>query len=669
MAQIDLEQYQDNLKSLNEILNAQIAQIGQAFGNSLQKSISEAKKLAEQFEKNVDITKDLNKQARKLSDENEKLSLKEIILRKKLDQAIISHNANLEKKLSKQLLGTIQARKLNEQLDAELRKLKLANDERKKANDLGTVLGKNIKDAFKPFLETLTLIGIFKVLIDSAFRFNKTSVEIGKNFGYGVDNSNRLTSNLVRMERRSANINVNIKNLSDAMNELMASTGFVSEYSSNTLETQIMLTKQLGLTGDEAAGIYKYSVLTNKSSKETYLQFKNSFVALRNQLGVGIPFKSTMAEAAKVSGQLAANLGYNPEKIMKAVIATKALGTTLEQTKIQGEALLDFESSIENVLKSELLTGQHLNLERARALALQGDIRGVAEELANQGMTILKFSQLNVLAQKSYAAALGLSTDQLSEQLKNRELAIASGKSLAQIDAEQAEQAARRQDIQTKFNAAVDKMKSIIGDLVAGPLGKFLEMMTNILSNAYILYPIIGGITGLIAGKMVVGIINFGKGLAAAIPRMASLLSLSQAKAVAEITAAEAISFGLATVGIIAGIAAAVSAMKSSQSEMKSMQDGVIGPSGKILYTEKEGAIKLNDDDSIVVGTNLRNKKSEKIDMSPMISAINDLKNLFKESSLKPAVAYIQGERPFANLLGKQSQLFTSGMQNQSKLA
>ena len=45
------------------------------------------------------------------------------------------------------------------------------------------------------------------------------------------------------------------------------------------------------------------------------------------------------------SGELAANLGYNPELIAAAVVQTKALGTTLEQTKAQGDALLNFESS------------------------------------------------------------------------------------------------------------------------------------------------------------------------------------------------------------------------------------------------------------------------------------------------------------------------------------
>jgi len=215
------------------------------------------------------------------------------------------------------------------------------------------------------------------------------------------------------------------------------------------------------------------------------------YVATRNSLNVGVPFRAAIAEAAKVSSQLASNLKNNPEAIIKGVVATRALGTSLEQAKSQSEKLLDFQSSIESELKAELITGQQLKLERTRAAALMGDQVTVAEELAAQGMTAAKFSGMNVIAQKSYAEALGTTSDELANKLAKREMAIASGKSLAQITAEEADEAAKRQDIQTKFNAAMEKLQSIIGNLVAGPLGTMLEMLSGALNIInFILTPI-----------------------------------------------------------------------------------------------------------------------------------------------------------------------------------
>jgi len=353
-------------------------------------------------------------------------------------------------------------------------------------NGLMSGIGQALKD---PVAQLMLATKAFEFFLKAAVNANKESVNLSKNLGYSAENADRVRANFASIEENAGSLtsgltatNVTTANLAEAFNQISESTGFVSEYSSDALITQIKLTKQLGLTGDEAAGVYKFSVLTGKSSEQTYQSMLKGYVATRNSLGAGVPFKAAMAEAAKVSGQLASNLGNNPETIIKAVVATKALGTSLEQAKSQGEKLLDFQSSIENELKAELITGQQLNLERARAAALMGDQVTVAEELASQGMTAAKFSGMNVIAQKSFAEALGTTSDELANQLAKREMAIASGKSLAQVTAEEAEEAAERQDIQEKFNAAMLKLQSIIGNLVAGPLGSFLELLSGALN-------------------------------------------------------------------------------------------------------------------------------------------------------------------------------------------
>jgi hypothetical protein len=357
---------------------------------------------------------------------------------------------------------------------------KLSSAMTKAANEQKSVFAAGFKEVSKNITSALTSgVSIIKFFLDAAFKANKQSVELGKSLGYGAANSDRVRENFVRMEHSSDNINVNTANLAEASNQLTESTGYTAEFSQDQLETQIMLTKQLKLSSEEASGIYQFSVLQGKSANSTYQSMVRGYVATRNALKTSVPFKAAIAEAAKVSGQLASNLGNNPEKIIKAVVATRALGTSLEQAKSQGESLLDFQSSIENELKAELITGEQLNLERARAAALMGDQVTVANELAAQGMTSQKFSTMNVLAQKAYAEALGTTSDELANQLKKREIAISQGKSLAQVTAEEADAAAKRQDIQEKFNVAMDKIKSVIGNLLAGPLSQFLESLSQ----------------------------------------------------------------------------------------------------------------------------------------------------------------------------------------------
>jgi hypothetical protein len=489
-------------------------------------------------------------------------------------------------------------------------------------------VGKSIKNGM---LDPLTLITF---VLTQSLKSNKQIVELGKQLG---KDSYDYRQNLASAARFSSNLNVTTENLVGAFNELAQASGYVYEYSVDQLTTQVKLTKQVGLQADEAAQIQKFGVLNNKTSEQTYNSFIKGLVAARNQLKVGINFKATLAEAAKVSGQLAANLGYNPERIAKAVVSMKAFGTTLEQTKAQGDALLDFESSLENELKAELLTGQQLNLERARAAALMGDQVALAEELSKQGMTLEKFSSMNVLAQKSYAQAIGLSADQLSDQLQKQQQAIASGKSLAQITEEEAKTALERQAVQDKFNQAILKLQDFFGNLVAGPFGTFLDMLSSSLGLItsigaglgvwYTTSKLIAGSQALIAWyskqKLMTdtSVIGVGRQL---ITQLGTMLGISTAKAVAETTAATALSFGT-LLPVILGAGAAIYGLIQSFKADDLMSEGGYG---KRTLLAPEGAFKLNDNDTILAGTDLGsgNTSMPSVDLTPMVAAINEVR-------------------------------------------
>ena len=257
-----------------------------------------------------------------------------------------------------------------------------------------------------------------------------------------------------------------------------------------------------------------------------------------------------------------------------------------------------------------------------------GDQVAVAEELAAQGMTAEKFSKLNVVAQKSYAEALGTTSDELADQLAKREMAVASGKSLAQITAEEADSAAERQDIQTKFNAAMEKLQSIVGNLVAGPLSMLLEGLSGVLSIVnFIAMPLqwLGSLASFIGSTI--------GGWAEALGPFSFLLKGVAGIAIllAGYGAYAALSW-IPVVGPILGAVAAAGVISKGFSALSSQKaDDMISPGyGKRTLTGPEGAIKLNDKDTVIAGTDLGGggesvKSSPSIDLSPMISAINEV--------------------------------------------
>jgi len=620
------ETLKDSIESAFDNVDAGVLK---AVGNDLTRSFTKLAKMSDEFAFNTSRikkgllgTKDIEKQIQSIQEKQLALELK--ILHAK------SLGADMKDEDIKAVEDSLKFQE--EQLETDL----------KLAESLSFRIGmqkgfNNLQDKFntKQITSLFTTAGLFGAIIQGALDFQKQSVETGKALGYSAEKSNDIQSNFNKLAFTTENVNVSSKSLNEAFSQLAQSTGYVSEYSDDTLITQIKLTKQVGLSGEEAAQFQRYSVLTGQSSEQVYQSFVKGLVAQRNQSRIGINFKTTLAEAAKISGQLAAQLGYNPERIAKAVVQAKEFGMTLEQTAKIGETLLNFESSIENELKAELLTGRQLNLERARAAALSGDQATLSAEIAKNVGTAADFAKMNTLQQKSLAEAVGMTADELSNTLRRREEALASGKSLAQVTEEEVAKSLERQGIQDKFNAAIEKLQSLIGGIVAGPLGTMLEIL--IQSVDYINYAIIGlgavyAWTRSIAAVQAIQTILKKREVTATattnilLAAKNTLLNTQLGKQVA-IAAAWTVANPIqALVGL--SLAAGIGALIYSQ-----MNDGIMGPGGETVVSGPKGSIKLNKDDSIIAGTNLFDKGnnnqslSPSIDLTPMITAINEVKS------------------------------------------
>ena len=493
----------DRIKNYNKQLNeAYILKKKGKISDEILKNIQEdiGKKLKEE-KVTLESIKNTNKEVNDLLEEQE-FGIKKLnaVIKERLEEEIkIQKTLGISGKIIDGIVGTLGKLGIDssffEGIKEDMREVAKTGDSWKVLMTGIKGLASGIGDALKdPVSQLYILYNVAKFFVNAALTANSQIVELGKSLGYAADG---YRSQLVRIERSSNSIFVTTKNLTEAYGELVKTIGFAYEFSADQLETQIKLTKQVGLQANEAAQIQRYSVLTGQSSESTYKSFVKGLVAARNQLRVGIDFRAALAEAANLSGQLAANLGFNPERIAQAVVTAKALGLTFDQLKSATSSLLDFGSSIENELKAELLTGKQLNLERARAAALAGDQVALAEELAKNIGTAADFTKLNVLQQNALANSVGMTSDQLAETLRRREEAIASGKSLQQITDEEAQKALERASIQDKFNAAVEKLQSLFGNLMAGPLGGFLDMLSgglNIINSMMTPLKIIGGL-------------------------------------------------------------------------------------------------------------------------------------------------------------------------------
>lgn len=466
--------------------------------------------------------------------------------------------------------------KAKDALEYLKKQFQLSDKQKQVVKDIGTQLKIN------ELLATLTLTGLLKGVLAA----DQATTDFARNLGISRENALGLTIAFKNTQNQANNFNKNlnaslvtIENVMAAQNELNASFGTANTFTDQQVQDQIFLTKQIGLSGVEASNVLKLGLLNQQSAEETTNTVADTVVQLRAQTGVALNFRKILSEVAKISGQLAAQYKNNPKLLAQAVTQAQLLGLNLEQTAKQANALLNFETSIENELKAELLTGKALNFERARALALQGRSAEAAAELMREAGGLEEFQKLNVIQQRALAESVGLTADEMADSVKQQKLLQETGfgtfeQLKAQADSIK-DQTARQQflnqirqtssgeqlvaqyqqvSLQEKFNGLVQTLQQNIVKLAEGPLGTVLHSLTDMLTKAESLkniFRLIGGIIAFNIGSNIAKLVTTG------LPGMirgARLFSIQMKRGA--IGAALASAFAGNVAGLLAGIAA-----------------------------------------------------------------------------------------------------------------
>ena len=412
------------------------------------------------------------------------------------------------------------------------------------------------------FINTqLDAIGVsFSAILKNVLALDKTLTEFGKSVQVSKEGARTLADSFQETSNEASQINKNvssiqasIKNQIEANNELNKSLGTGALFTKQSRIDQIELVKGMGLQGEEGAKIYGLGKLNNMTAHQTAVAIGDQVVNTRKATGITLDYRKVLTDVAKVGGQLAAQYKNNPALLAQAVTQAQLLGLTLEQTAKMGSSLVDdFAGSLSKELEAELLTGKALNLEQARYYALMGDSAKAAKELMDNVGGIEEYQQLNVLQQKSLAAAIGLTTDELATSLKQQELLKGTVFETQEAFQEAAKEAARTGDYtklnaqlaqaangeqlasqasqisnQEKFQMAIEKLQETVANFVNGPLGKFIDKIGILVGQAGTLKFLFTGIATIIGVKMLNGLFALGAPFSAAIAKTVAWAGVS----------------------------------------------------------------------------------------------------------------------------------------------
>lgn len=532
-----------------------------------------------------------------------------------------------------------------------------------KSGTLSKVLSGGISSVLTPMrLLELTVVGVFDAMVS----VDKLNGELAKGLNMSYSEAAALSSELSTAANESGTLSITAKGLGEA---LMAANGELGIFNTTIDDNLILfqkLHKTAGLTYEELSGVKSITDATGgdleKNTKEIMAQARLT----GQRFGVALNEKDVLKDISNVSKATTLSLGKNPGQIAAAVAATKALG--MEMSKVEGiaDSLLNFEQSIEKELEAELLTGKSLNLEKARQFALNNDIAGVAEEIAKQAGSAADFGKMNRIQQEALAGAVGMTREELAKSLfvqeqignltgdeyeiRKKQIEELEGKGLSQkqiaakLGKQSIDDLKNQNSVQEKLNKSVDKMKEVFVS-IAAPLMQIISPILDLLipalaGIAFILTPVfdifqgiadvinsiidpskslgetladMGPVTAGIAvaltaagvavlGSLVPGLIRSGIAAAAQLPALIS-------GAIAAITTASAVTLGIGAFAIAAGIAGIVVAMNSAKSatkanDMMSPGSNTSGYGNRTLMGP-EGAIALNNKDTVIAGTNL----------------------------------------------------------------
>lgn len=318
----------------------------------------------------------------------------------------------------------------------------------------------NLKDTLKD------PVFLFTAVTDALVRNSKLTNEFQTELGVSYSNALAMRQEIANAADASGELFINSEKLQKSVFALAEQTGVFFSLSSRSAETFTVLTERMGLAANEAGNLTMLLRLQGKDTEATMSNLVGTANAALATSKTTANVKDIVGDIAKTSKGLQASFAANPGALAKAAVAARELGATLKDIEGTQKSLLDFENSIGAELEAELLTGKQLNLERARAAALNNDLKTVSEELLKQGVDLASFSEMNVLQQEKMAAAMGMSRDAMGEMLLRQQTQGMEAEEVRKKFGEQAYEQFKAMDASEKMSAAVAKLKDIFANIM-----------------------------------------------------------------------------------------------------------------------------------------------------------------------------------------------------------
>jgi hypothetical protein len=528
-------------------------------------------------------------------------------------------------------------------------------------------IGTALKSALGPMALlgiAVSLFNKFKKNAEEAAEAIKVVDQNTKDLGRSLGVSNEVASKVAASARNIGSaMGVTTTMATQSANSIYSALDGAEQVSQKTLSTFMKLNVFAGMSAESLAGMYRFAKLTGESAEDVAESIATTARESIKSMKVNVSMKQVMDGVAKTSNIIKINFKGSAEELTKAFVSSKKLGLELQKVDDIAGSLLNFEDSIAAEMEAELLTGKQLNLEKAREAALMNDQTALMEEISKQGIDQLFLNAKTRIEQEAIAKTLGMSRESMADMLSdakaneatNTELVDTQAQSLAAMQsmASVAERLAALEEAKalsaaesgvamTKLQEAMLKLEAVARPILEAIFLPLLDVFTSIITKVteligkikesnidfgrtFEIVARISGIIGTIYGTF--KLLRLVQAAQLALQEKSLAVRVAEGYTLAKNKAIEVGSFfknlGSTALKVIQSFAqiplgigipiglAAVAAIAALAKGLFSQGDDVLSPGqnssgyGNRVLLGPEGAISLNNKDTVIAGTNL----------------------------------------------------------------
>ena len=352
-------------------------------------------------------------------------------------------------------------------------------------------------------------------IITLMMRYNAITQRIGDSFG--AIGMHQHKQDLTEIQAKAEEFGLSMEVGVESVIALGDAFGYGTQKATELADDVLNIQKSLGLSNDVSANLVGYfSEMTGKSGQQTQELLKQT-AALADANNVAP--KAVMEDIANSTEAFAKFANGSAEGLLRAAIQARKLGISLDKVAGSAEGMLDFQTSLNAEVEASVMLGRNINLQKARELALTGDLEGFQKELMNAIGDETEYNKLNILQKNSLARALNLSVADMDKMVRKEKEAVTLAGVMAKTDISHimpkdamTDMAQRMAEFQVQLTKVAVEIGPMLLDLFAGENGLAKHLITIVaavaefivgLNNSIGIVPLLIGYMATLAGKSI----------------------------------------------------------------------------------------------------------------------------------------------------------------------